>query len=376
MIESGILDKILKDVISRIETGKNQLYEIAEEARQECIRTEGAMLKIKNETLEIVEQVDWWEKKEKKARLRLAEVSKNFHKYGESDIRSAYETAKDIQVQLALLREKEIHFKQKRFELEQQYKRMKQTAEKAESLVSQVGVAMKFLSSNLKSIQEEIGKIQDWQELGLAVIKAQEEERRRVARGIHDGPAQSLANIVLRIEFCEKILEKRPEILPEELSQLKNFARKTLEEIRKILFDLRPMDLDDLGLIAALKHFLMDFQDKNGIQVDFQFSGNEQIYAPEIEVAIFRIIQECINNVKKHSKASMVKVNMERAPLKINVVILDDGVGFNVEEGLQSNRFGLKGMREWARLLGGDVKIVSSPNSGTRISAVIPLKER
>ena len=376
MIESGILDKILKDVISKIETGKNQLYEIAEEARQECIRTEGAMLKIKNETLEIVEQVDWWEKKEKKARLRLAEVSKNFHKYGESDIRSAYETAKDIQVQLALLREKEIHFKQKRFELEQQYKRMKQTAEKAESLVSQVGVAMKFLSSNLKSIQEEIGKIQDWQELGLAVIKAQEEERRRVARGIHDGPAQSLANIVLRIEFCEKILEKRPEILPEELSQLKNFARKTLEEIRKILFDLRPMDLDDLGLIAALKHFLMDFQDKNGIQVDFQFSGNEQIYAPEIEVAIFRIIQECINNVKKHSKASMVKVNMERAPLKINAVISDDGVGFNVEEGLQSNRFGLKGMREWARLLGGDVKIVSSPNSGTRISAVIPLKER
>ena len=376
MIESGILDKILKDVISRIETGKNQLYEIAEEARQECIRTEGAMLKIKNETLEIVEQVDWWEKKEKKARLRLAEVSKNFHKYGESDIRSAYETAKDIQVQLALLREKEIHFKQKRFELEQQYKRMKQTAEKAESLVSQVGVAMKFLSSNLKSIQEEIGKIQDWQELGLAVIKAQEEERRRVARGIHDGPAQSLANIVLRIEFCEKILEKRPEILPEELSQLKNFARKTLEEIRKILFDLRPMDLDDLGLIAALKHFLMDFQDKNGIQVDFQFSGNEQIYAPEIEVAIFRIIQECINNVKKHSKASMVKVNMERAPLKINAVISDDGVGFNVEEGLQSNRFGLKGMREWARLLGGDVKIASSPNNGTRISAVIPLKER
>ncbi|WP_028307570.1 sensor histidine kinase [Desulfitibacter alkalitolerans] len=376
MIESGIIDKILKDVISRIETGKNQLYEIAEEARQECVRAEAAMLKIKNDTLEIVEQVDWWEKKEKKARLRLAEVSKNFHKFGESDIRSAYETAKDIQVQLALLREKEEHFKLKRFELEQQYKRMKQTVEKAESLVSQVGVAMKFLSSNLKSIQEEIGKIQDWQELGLAVIKAQEEERRRVARGIHDGPAQSLANIVLRIEFCEKILEKRPEVLPEELSQLKSFARKTLEEIRKILFDLRPMDLDDLGLISALKRFLMDFQDKNGIQVDFQFSGNEQIYAPEIEVAIFRIIQECINNVKKHSKASMVRVNMERAPLKINAVISDDGVGFNVEEGLQSNRFGLKGMREWARLLGGDVKIVSSPNSGTRISAVIPLKER
>lgn len=376
MIDSGIVDKILKDVISRIETGKNQLYEIAEEARQECIRAEAAMLKIKNDTLEIVEQVDWWEKKEKKARLRLAEVSKNFHKYGESDIRSAYETAKDIQIQLALLREKEEHFKQKRFELEQQYKRMKQTAEKAETLVSQVGVAMKFLTSNLKSIQEEIGKIQDWQELGLAVIKAQEEERRRVARGIHDGPAQSLANIVLRIEFCEKILEKRPEMLPEELSQLKNFARKTLEEIRKILFDLRPMDLDDLGLISALKRFLTDFQEKSGIQVDFQFSGNEQIYAPEIEVAIFRIIQECINNVKKHSKASMVKVNMERAPLKINAVISDDGIGFNVEEGLQSDRFGLKGMREWARLLGGDVKIVSAPNHGTRISAVIPLKER
>ncbi|KUO51454.1 MAG: hypothetical protein APF76_13910 [Desulfitibacter sp. BRH_c19] len=376
MIETGIIDKILKDVISRIETGKNQLYDIAESARQECVRTEASMLKIKHETLEVVEQVDWWEKKEKKARIRLAEVSKNFNKYIEDDIRKAYETTKDIQIQLALLREKEVQFKIRRLELEQQYKRMQDTAEKAESLVSQVGVAMNFLSTNLKSIQEEVGKVQNWQELGLAVIKAQEEERRRVARGIHDGPAQSLANIVLRIEFCEKVLEKRPEVLPEELSQLKNFARKTLEEIRKILFDLRPMDLDDLGLIAALKRFLLDFQEKNGIIVDFEYSGNEQLYAPEIEVATFRIIQECMNNVRKHSNASVVKVTLEKAPLKINTVVKDDGIGFNVEEGLHSNRFGLKGMREWARLLGGDVKIVSSSKMGTRVSAIIPLKER
>ena len=376
MIETGMIDKILKDVISRIENGKNQLYDIAESARQECVRTEATMLKIKSDTLEVIEQVDWWEKKEKKARIRLAEVSKNFHKYVEIDIKKAYETAKDIQIQLALLREKEEQFKVKRLELEQQYKRMQQTVEKAESLVSQVGVAMNFLSSNLKSIQEEVGKIQNWQELGLAVIKAQEEERRRVARGIHDGPAQSLANIVLRIEFCEKVLEKNPGVLPEELSQLKTFARKTLEEIRKILFDLRPMDLDDLGLVSALKRFLADFQDKNGVIVDFEYSGNEQIYAPEIEVAVFRIIQECMNNVRKHSKASVVKVALEKAPLKINAVVKDDGIGFNVEEGLQSNRFGLKGMREWARLLGGDVKIVSSSKMGTRVSAVIPLKER
>ncbi len=374
MIDAKALDEILKEVISKIEESKNEMYDIAETARQECYRVEQAMKNIKKETLKVVEQVDLWEKKEIHARLRLAEVSSKFDEFGEEEMRDAYEKARDVQVKLASLREKEEHYKQRRLELEVQYKTMKQTAEKAEALVSKVGIAMNFLSSNLQDIQNEVGKINNWQEQGLAIIKAQELERRRVARGIHDGPAQSLANIVLRLEFCEKIIGKKPEVLPEELSQLKVFARKTLGEIRKILFDLRPADLDDLGLVAALRRFLSDFQEKSGIIVDFICACDEQTYPPELEVAAFRIVQECINNIKKHSEASHVRVNLELTPLKIRIIINDDGIGFNVGESLKANQFGLRGMQEWARMLGGEVNIESAPNRGTRVSAVIPLR--
>ncbi|MEW6623546.1 MAG: sensor histidine kinase [Bacillota bacterium] len=374
MVEPTVLDAILKDIINKIESSKKEIYDIADTARQECKRVEAALSDIKKETIEVVEQVDLWEKSEKEARSELAEVSKNFKKYDENDIKKAYEAAESIQVRLALLREKEKQLKLRRFELEQQYIRMKETAEKAEDLVSRVGVALNFLSSNLLAIKEEMDKIQEWQKLGLIVIKVQEEERRRVARGIHDGPAQSLANIVLRIEYCQKVLEKSPELLPEELNQLKVFAHRTLEEIRKILFDLRPMDLDDLGLVAALKRFLSNFEEKSGILVTFTFSGNDQRYVPELEVAIFRIIQECLNNVIKHAQAIEVKVFLEISPLKLHAVVSDDGIGFDVEKAIKKGSFGLKGMMEWARLLGGEVRITSSKTAGTRVSAIIPLK--
>lgn len=149
MIETEILDKILKDGILRIEIEKKLLNDMTEFVRQECVRVESSMLKIKHEVLEVVEQVDWWKKKERKARIRLTEISKSFHKCQEDDIRKAYETARDIQIQIAVLREKEEHLNGRRLELEQQYVRMQQAVEKSETIVSQIGL----LSSNLKNLQ-------------------------------------------------------------------------------------------------------------------------------------------------------------------------------------------------------------------------------
>lgn len=369
------LDKILQDTIETLEKSKEQIFEIAEHARAECLRLEKEMNQIKELTLRVIDEVDHWEREVKKARVRLMKVNRELNRYSEEDMKKAYEEVAELQVKVALLQEREKQLKAKRHELEISHLSMVRTAEKAEKLVTQVGVAMSYLTSSLQNIWEEIEKLQQQQQVGFAIIRAQEEERKRIARGIHDGPAQSLANVVLRAEYCEQLLDKKPELLKQELQGLKEFARANLEEIRKIIFDLRPMDLDDLGLVPAIQRYAMDFECKHGFPVEVAVIGNPQRYSSPKEVALFRIIQEALTNIRKHSRATQARVIMEMSPLNITVIIKDNGVGFNVEEPLNDDCFGLRGMKEWAAFLRGTIKINSQPGSGTTISVRVPVEE-
>ncbi|WP_227767464.1 sensor histidine kinase [Zhaonella formicivorans] len=374
-MNTSLLDKILRETIDVIERSKEQIFEIAENARQECKRVEQELTQLKDAIALVINEVDRWEAEEKKARKRLMHVSRNFNKYGEEDIKKAYEDAKDLQIKVIMLREKEKQLRSKRDELEFSYRNLLKTAERAEQLVSQVGVAMSYLTSNLQNIWGELDKLQQQKQFGVAVIKAQEEERRRVARGMHDGPAQSIANIVLRAEYCEKLYEKKPELLQEELRSLKEYARETLEDVRKIIFDLRPMDLDDLGLVPAVKRYAADFQEKYKIKVEVVNVGQARRYLQAIEVTVFRIIQEALNNARKHSGATAIRIVMETNPLSLSAVIKDDGCGFELREGLEVGHFGLRGMHEWASILQGNLQIVTAPGKGTTVAVKIPVQE-
>jgi two-component system sensor histidine kinase DegS len=375
-METFDLDKILQDTIDVLEKSKEQIFDIAEHARSECLRLEKETKQIRELTLRVIEEVDACELEVKSARIRLMKVNRDVDKYSEEDMRKAYEEVSALQVKMALLRERENQLKAKRHELELSHLSMVKTAEKAEKLVTQVGVAMSYLTSSLQNIWEEIEKLQQQQQIGFAIIRAQEEERRRIARGIHDGPAQSLANVVLRAEYCEQLLEKKPELVKEELQGLKKFARANLEDLRKIIFDLRPMDLDDLGLIAAVQRYAMDFEIKHQIPVEVSVIGDDTgRYSSPMEVALFRIIQEALTNIYKHSQASQARLIIEMSPLNIAIIIKDNGVGFNVKEPLNDECFGLRGMREWAAFLRGTIKINSHPGAGTTISVKIPVKE-
>jgi two-component system sensor histidine kinase DegS len=135
------------------------------------------------------------------------------------------------------------------------------------------------------------------------------------------------------------------------------------------------MDLDDLGLVAALKRYINKFEESTKIDTEFISSSSNQRYDSGLEVALFRIIQETLNNVKKHSKATNVQIILELAPLSLNAVIKDDGCGFDTQKKLEDNHFGLKGMREWSELLGGELKILSKIGKGTKVSISIPVSE-
>jgi two-component system sensor histidine kinase DegS len=212
------------------------------------------------------------------------------------------------------------------------------------------------------------------------VIKAQEEERRRVARDIHDGPAQMMANAVLQVEIVEKLLDRDPPAAASEMKDLRRIINDSLKDLRRIIFDLRPMILDDLGLAPALRRYTDDFSSRHSLPVKMKVLGVETRIDPIVEVALFRIVQEALHNARKHALASRVVVTLGYGPDAVGVSIEDDGKGFD-PTGVsrnwgQSDKFGLSGMRERAKLFGGSLDVYTAPWEGTKITVRIPVARR
>jgi len=370
------LDRIVKETVDAIERGKEQIFAIAESARAEYEHVRAELFEVKEEARRRIELVDALEKREQAARSRLADVSRSFREFSEDEIKEAYEAAREIQVELQVEREKEQQLRRRRDELERRFKSLATTVARADDLVTQVGVAMDFLGGKLRNLSHRCKDIEQKRQLGLSIIKAQEEERRRVAREIHDGPAQLLANVVLRLDLSQKMFSGDPEKMRNELNELKELVRQSLRDVRKIIFDLRPMALDDLGLVPALRAYLKGFEDRSGLQVITSFFGGERRLKPSLEVAVFRLIQEATNNAEKHAEAKKVWVKVEIQPEWVRSVVKDDGKGFDLDEVLESedtSRFGLVSMRERVELLDGEMEVDTEPGRGTRIDITIPL---
>jgi len=370
------LDKIIQQTIEAIEKSKQQIFEIAESARREHLRLQGELNKVRQETSQLIQKVDLIEQQERRGRFCLMEIHRDFHRFSEHDVKKAYEEANELRIQLLLLREQEKTLRRRRDELEISLRNLKQNMERAEALVSQVGVVMGFLGGNLQEFSQQIGDVKQMHQVGLGIIKAQEEERKRVAREIHDGPAQSLANVVFRVELCEKLMEVDLVRTKEELGELKQIVKNGLQEVRRIIFDLRPMALDDLGLAPALNRFRETFQEREGIQVELTIIGVERQLHSSLEIALFRLIQESLSNIKKHAQAKEAIVRLEFAPNKINVMVEDRGKGFAVDkfynEVREQESFGLLGMQERVKILGGEMQVKSTPGKGTKVIIGLP----
>lgn len=378
MFDAKDLDRIIKDTLESIDRSKIQIYDIAENTLAEQSRVEEELVEVKNELTGIIKKVDHLGLQEKKARIRLVEVSKDFRQYTEKDIKEAYETAYLFQMELIKLKEREKLLRYRRDHLEVSLRRLKNTAQRAEKLVSQMGVVFNFLSSGLRNLNSKINELHQAQEMALSIIRAQEEERKRIAREIHDGPAQSMANIVMRTEYCIKLLDMSPEQVRGELVSLQNLVRLSLMDVRKIIFDLRPMVLDDLGLAPAIKRYLSNYKEQYGLKVEFLCFGQQRRLDSSVEVALFRIVQELVSNVHKHARAKNAVVKIELLRKKINLHVKDDGIGFDLEQVMADKDregYGLIGMRERVQLLSGDINIATAPGQGTSINLSIPLED-
>ncbi|MTI66884.1 MAG: sensor histidine kinase [Firmicutes bacterium] len=375
------INKILKKTISAIDEGKKEMFDIAENARTDVDILKSQLNDLQNNLTKVIDEVDKLEVDERISRNTLSKVSESFDRYSEEDIRKAYETANNLRIKLMLKRQEEKELIKRRNDLEIRLKNSLKTLEKAEKLVTQVGVAMEYLNGDLDSIVESVEDMSKKQFLGVKVIEMQEEERQRVARDIHDGPAQSMANLVLKTELCEKLLDIDKNRVKEELKDLKGIVRGSLKDIRKIIYDLRPMSLDDLGLIPTVKRYGYDFTEETDIKVEVRAINEEIQIKSIIQLAVFRIIQEALNNVRKHSNADRVSIYIENGDKFLNLIIKDDGIGFNKEKALDESSdinggFGLMGMKERAQLLNGELDIISNPGDGTKIVLIIPINRK
>jgi signal transduction histidine kinase len=222
-------------------------------------------------------------------------------------------------------------------------------------------------------------ELQDKERLRSDLIKklmtAYEDERRRIARELHDDTGQSLTALILNVEMLRTLAEQAQPALVEELERLKALAEATLEEVRKLIYDLRPTVLDDLGLAAALRWYVHHQLEPRGLAVDLKLELGEARLDPLVETATFRIAQEALWNVVKHAAATRVEVALALTDGRLRLRVSDNGRGFESRRRVDplSGGAGLDGMEERATLLGGVVRITSTPQAGTEVVAELPL---
>jgi PAS domain S-box-containing protein len=210
------------------------------------------------------------------------------------------------------------------------------------------------------------------------LIKTQENERLKISRDLHDHIAQDLSTLKIRLET---LFKNQPKVVKKEVGQLSDILQRSIASVRDMAYDLRPPGLDQLGLVKTLYLYCEDFSTSNRVEIDFAAAGVDQLNLEyEIEINIYRLIQEALNNIKRHAAADRVTIRLVASSPDIVIRIKDNGKGFDVNDrrkrALKEKRMGLQSMVERVRLLEGKINIQSRPNKGTYILIEIPLKEK
>lgn len=236
--------------------------------------------------------------------------------------------------------------------------------------IGNLGTAFNDMSDELKHKEEAR------QQLLARVISAQEEERKRIARELHDETGQALTSLMVGLKVAEDTTEVTQ--MREKAAELRAVAAQALENIHHLAMELRPSLLDDLGLVAAIQRYTREYSKKMNINVDSHISGlNEQRLPAEVENTVYRIVQEALTNITKHAEASNVSIVLRYGDSLLVAIVEDDGKGFDVDRVLTSateKTLGLFGMHERASLVGGKLTIESQPGAGTTVFLEIPFE--
>ena len=215
-------------------------------------------------------------------------------------------------------------------------------------------------------------------ELLHQIVSAQEQERQRVARDLHDGVGQMATALGMGLAAARDSVRTDPKLAERQLVELKTMSGQLVQELQGLIAGLRPTVLDNLGLVPALDGLVQEFEERTQVKTVFKLTGNRRRIVPDIETIVFRIAQESLSNVTKHARATLVSILISFSVSAIGLRIKDNGCGFDPQEILGSDpkhHWGLVGIKERVALVGGTCDIVSWPGAGTTIQVNIPLKE-
>ena len=384
-LEEGQLRRLLTNTIDTIEDNKTQIFDIYQNTRNEVDDARQRLAELKQRVAESIERVDALAADEQRAKQKLAEVSRNFAEHTEDEIRKTYEAVSIIQINLAIEREKEQSMRVERDKLEIRLRYLHNVVARAEHMALSIGSVLSYLSTQVSGVLWKIEAVQKDKFVGARIIKATEEERYRISREIHDGPAQDLANMLFTTTITERLMDKDMEEAKKTLVELREEIRRCLTGVRQIIFDMRPMALDDLGLPQAVEQLIRLFGERGKLQGTFSLEGEYYTLPKHVEIAIFRIVQEALNNVVHHAKTNKVRVRMHYTSQALTVLIADDGVGFDpsrlteepeepddaldmeTQRRLRGRHFGVIGMEERAKIIGASIQILSEPGKGTKV---------
>jgi two-component system sensor histidine kinase DegS len=289
----------------------------------------------------------------------LQQVQNQLDRMPPQEIRGVYDSALDAQQRLLVMRG--------------QLEKLQNEKQHLERFKSTLVQALNFPSPNLSS-SASVGGAKNPLASVEMLVNAQETERQRLSRQIHDGPAQALSNFILQTEIAMRLMDVDAAQAREELNNLKNSAMGTFQKVRNFIFELRPMMLDDLGLVPTVRRYSDAFKEQAGLDISVTVTGNERRLEPYLEVMLFRAIQELLGNAARHSQATLVKIMLDLGEDRVRVSVDDNGRGFDPDSILQSNNLGLKLIRERAEMLGGSFEIDSNIGKGTRVSFAVPAR--
>lgn len=283
----------------------------------------------------------------------LQQVQTQIEDLPAADIRAAYDAALDAQQRLVVMRGQLEKLASDRSHLERQLEILKKvrTVDKPPSEASEKG-------KEQSSIE--------------VMTQAQESERQRLSRQMHDGPAQALSNFILQTEIALRLFEVDQEQARQELNNLKDAASSTFQKVRDFIFDLRPMMLDDLGLVPTIKRYADHLAEKTGMEVTVSVTGSDRRLEAYMEVIVFRAIQELLTNSALHTQASSIRVQLDIGDRKVRASLENNGRGFDPHDVPREAELGVKALRERMEILGGHFDLESSVGKGARFAFEIP----
>lgn len=339
--------------------GPSPVEELIEALQADVERGQQELRDVKRMYTQSKNEVDKLTQRNTQLTAQLRQMQGNLENTPRSEIKSAYDAAQDSLQRLFTMRGQLEKLQSDQNNLE----RLVESLQKIIEVLTTSGAAKGGAGSG------------DGKPMIVRVVEAQEAERQRLSRQIHDGPAQALSNFILQTEIAMRLFAVDPERAKAELTSLKTAATSTFQKVRDFIFDLRPMMLDDLGLVPTVKRYVDTFKEKSGLQTTLNVTGVERRLESVREVMIFRGVQELLGNVRNHAQASQVRISLDTDDTRVRVLVEDNGKGFDPGPVLagQSKTIGLPTLKERMDLLGGRLEIESQPGQGTHVTLDVPV---